>query len=182
MGYDRSWIHHYVLLAREGSYRECREAFARGGSKVRDFPPRDSHPMVFVYLHRVSVDVISRLITEDGETVNEDHMRAEIYIRGPLIMQGYLGNEEASAEAVDSNGWLKTGDIGYTENGKFYIVDRKKVRTIAPFLVMRLFGRFCPMRYRTLEPATIKSMPIFGPYPESQVVPRTCMELTAFRK
>lgn len=42
-------------------------------------------------------------------------------------MQGYLGDREASDYAVDPDGWLKTGDIGYRENGKFYIVDRKKV-------------------------------------------------------
>jgi len=42
-------------------------------------------------------------------------------------MQGYLGNAEASGKAIDARGWLRTGDIGYTENGKLYIVDRKKV-------------------------------------------------------
>ena len=42
-------------------------------------------------------------------------------------MQGYLGNDEATYNALDADGWLKTGDIGYQEQGKFYIVDRKKV-------------------------------------------------------
>lgn len=42
-------------------------------------------------------------------------------------MQGYLGNVEASIDTVDTDGWLKTGDIGYTDHGKLYIVDRKKV-------------------------------------------------------
>ena len=42
-------------------------------------------------------------------------------------MQGYLGNAEATYDALDHDGWLKTGDIGYIEQGKFFIVDRKKV-------------------------------------------------------
>ena len=42
-------------------------------------------------------------------------------------MQSYLGNDEATYNALDADGWLKTGDIGYQEQGKFYIVDRKKV-------------------------------------------------------
>ena len=42
-------------------------------------------------------------------------------------MQGYLGNEEATYDALDPDGWLKTGDVGYKEQGKFFIVDRKKV-------------------------------------------------------
>lgn len=42
-------------------------------------------------------------------------------------MQGYLGNLEATEDAIDSGGWLKTGDVGYKQHGKFYIVDRRKV-------------------------------------------------------
>ncbi len=42
-------------------------------------------------------------------------------------MQGYLSNSEASRDCVDAGGWLRTGDIGYMEHGKAYIVDRKKV-------------------------------------------------------
>ncbi|XP_037788187.1 4-coumarate--CoA ligase 1-like isoform X1 [Penaeus monodon] len=51
----------------------------------------------------------------------------EICIRGPLIMKGYLNNEEATANIIDAGGWLHTGDIGhYDENGIFFIVDRIK--------------------------------------------------------
>lgn len=43
-------------------------------------------------------------------------------------MQGYLGDLEASRAMIDSEGWLRTGDVGYTDGGKYYIVDRLKVR------------------------------------------------------
>ncbi len=51
----------------------------------------------------------------------------ELLIRGPQIMQGYLNNPEATAQAVDDDGWLHTGDVGYADaDGFFYIVDRLK--------------------------------------------------------
>ena len=70
---------------------------------------------------------IRRLVGEDGNIIEKDSEKGEISIRGPLVMQGYLGNEEATYNALDLDGWLKTGDVGYREQGKFFIVDRKKV-------------------------------------------------------
>jgi acyl-CoA synthetase (AMP-forming)/AMP-acid ligase II len=51
----------------------------------------------------------------------------EICVRGPNVMQGYLDNAAANAEAFMGGGWLRTGDIGHIdENGYFCIVDRLK--------------------------------------------------------
>lgn len=51
----------------------------------------------------------------------------EIYIMATLRFLGYAGNPEATRNAFDRSGWLKTGDLGYfTEDGEIFIVDRKK--------------------------------------------------------
>src|SRR5262249_55503233 len=51
----------------------------------------------------------------------------EIWVRGPNIMLGYLGRADATADTVDSDGFLHTGDIGTVgEKGEFYVVDRLK--------------------------------------------------------
>ena len=51
----------------------------------------------------------------------------ELLVTGPQMMLGYLNNPEATANTIDANGWLHTGDIAYAdEDGYFYIVDRLK--------------------------------------------------------
>jgi long-chain acyl-CoA synthetase len=51
----------------------------------------------------------------------------EIAIRGHNVMKGYLNRPEATAEAIDADGWFYTGDIGRVDAaGRYFIVDRKK--------------------------------------------------------
>ncbi|TXG68429.1 hypothetical protein EZV62_003364 [Acer yangbiense] len=51
----------------------------------------------------------------------------ELWLRGPNIMKGYVGDDKATAEALDSEGWLKTGDLCYFDSqGLLIIVSRLK--------------------------------------------------------
>jgi len=65
----------------------------------------------------------------DSETGEDaaDGERGELWIRGPQVMAGYLNNPEATAETIDADGWLRTGDIAVVDADGFYsIVDRLK--------------------------------------------------------
>lgn len=52
--------------------------------------------------------------------------RGELLVRGHNVMKGYLGRPAATAEAIDSDGWLRTGDIAVRDGDGYYIVDRAK--------------------------------------------------------
>ena len=65
----------------------------------------------------VACDGVQMRIAEDGE----------VLVRGYTVMQGYLDDDAATAEAIDVDGWLHTGDLGAVDPaGRLRIVGRKK--------------------------------------------------------
>ncbi|MGQ0830275.1 MAG: class I adenylate-forming enzyme family protein [Microthrixaceae bacterium] len=67
-----------------------------------------------------------KIVDGDGKEVATGDT-GEVCIAGPILMAGYWNKPEATAEAIDPEGWLHTGDVGHVdEDGFLYITDRKK--------------------------------------------------------
>ena len=65
--------------------------------------------------------------TEDASRTLPAGEVGELMVKGGIVMQGYYGNEEATRETIEPDGWLHTGDVAsIDENGCIWIVDRKK--------------------------------------------------------
>ena len=63
-------------------------------------------------------------VTASYKTPIRSHGACNVYID---LSAGYLDNPEATAQTIDSEGWLHTGDIGhYDDDEYFFIVDRLK--------------------------------------------------------
>ncbi|HMC05129.1 MAG TPA: AMP-binding protein, partial [Actinomycetota bacterium] len=82
----------------------------------------------------------------------------EILLRSKAVFHGYYGNEAATAEAIDADGWLHTGDAGYLdEHGHLVVIDRAK-----DVMEMPDGTRF--------SPAFIENKLKFSPYLDEAVV------------
>jgi acyl-CoA synthetase (AMP-forming)/AMP-acid ligase II len=84
------------------------------------------------------------VVGERGAAVTEGVV-GEIRVSGPSLMDGYFRNDEASA-AVLSDGWLRTGDLGFMERGALFVTGREKEliikggRNLYPYDVERIAG------------------------------------------
>lgn len=70
----------------------------------------------------------SRIVSLDDPAVELPNGEpGELVVRGPLVMDGYYNNPEATAEAISSDGWLRTGDVATKDaEGYLFVLDRKK--------------------------------------------------------
>jgi len=67
-----------------------------------------------------------KIVCDDGSEAKNGEA-GEIAIRGHNVMKGYFRRPEATAAAIDAQGWFRTGDIGVRDAGGYvYVVDRKK--------------------------------------------------------
>ena len=72
-----------------------------------------------------------RLVDENGNDVAQGEV-GEVLVRGGQVMLGYWNNPEATAQALDADGWLHTGDVGKVDaDGYYYIVNRIKEMIIS---------------------------------------------------
>ena len=75
---------------------------------------------------RAIPDIEVAVVDDDGDEVPRGEP-GEVVVRGYTVMQGYFEDEEQTAETIDADGWLHTGDVAVMdERGYLRITDRKK--------------------------------------------------------
>ena len=78
----------------------------------------------------------ARIVDEQGHDVPKGE-QGEIWIKGPITSSGYHNNPIATQEGYYED-WLRTGDIGFFRDNKFFCVDRKKVNPAIPCVLCLL--------------------------------------------
>jgi acyl-CoA synthetase (AMP-forming)/AMP-acid ligase II len=138
---DFSSLKYLVIAASPISPAKLREAMAVFGPVVCQCYGQAEAPMFLTFLStrdlldgpderwsscgRSTRAARLEIMGSDGELLGP-RRRGEIVARGSLTMAGYYRNDEATA-AMTTNGWRRTGDIGFCdEQGFVYIVDRAK--------------------------------------------------------
>ncbi len=105
----------------------CR--ICEGFGMTETSPVISMNPLDAIQLGSIGLPVSNteiKIVDDQGEEVAID-ATGEICVRGPQVMKGYWQRPEATAETIDADGWLHTGDIGLIQpDGYLRIVDRKK--------------------------------------------------------
>jgi len=76
----------------------------------------------------------------DDEGLNELPVgeSGELWCKTPTMMKGYWGRPKETQDSITADGWFKTGDIALADgNGKYVIIDRKKVKATTIPIILR---------------------------------------------
>jgi len=95
------------------------------GGRV-EFNPADARDTLELICLGSAVPNTELRIADDSRAPLPDGHVGHILIRGASVTRGYFGDPEATALAIDAQGWLDTGDLGFIHEGALYIAGRSK--------------------------------------------------------
>ena len=111
----------------------------------------DPGALQFVSAGRPLRDVEVRIVADDGRDV-EERVEGRLWFKGPSATSGYYQNRAATRVLMREDGWLDSGDRGYTADGEIYITGRAKDviikagRNLYPHEIEEIVGRVSGVR------------------------------------
>ncbi|NXA85506.1 ACSL5 ligase, partial [Melanocharis versteri] len=128
---------------------------------------------------------IIKLDDVEEMTYFSSNNEGEVCIKGPNVFKGYLKDPEKTAEAIDKDGWLHTGDIGkWLPNGTLKIIDRKKNifklaqgEYIAPEKIENVYIRSAPVAQVFVHGESLRSFLIGIVVPDAEMLPEFAAKL-----
>jgi len=122
-----------------------------------------------------------RIVDPEGKDQPADGS-GELLVRGPNVMQGYFEDPEATARAIDADGWLHTGDVAaISQDGKLRILDRlKDIVLVGGFNVYPAEVEHTLLQHPAIAEAAVIAVPDerMGEVPGACVVLRTGASLS----
>lgn len=119
-----------------------------------------------------------KIVDLENNNVLKPGSVGEVCFKGPLLMKGYINNPKATAEAIDSEGWLHTGDLGYfDQDGYFFFVDRvKEIIKYQGYQVSTCELEFVLISHQWIQDAAVIGIEhkIYGQVPRAFVVSQSC--------
>jgi acyl-CoA synthetase (AMP-forming)/AMP-acid ligase II/thioesterase domain-containing protein/acyl carrier protein len=95
-----------------------------GSIYSHDFP-HGEHDQQFAALGETIQDLQMRVVSGDGRVL-PNGQPGELQLRGPMIFTHYYNNEPATRAAFTTDGWFRTGDLGYIDGSRLRLVGRRK--------------------------------------------------------
>jgi acyl-CoA synthetase (AMP-forming)/AMP-acid ligase II/acyl carrier protein len=95
------------------------------GNPVEVNPPESRDALELMCVGHVPENTEMRIADDNRTGLSDGHV-GHILIRGPAITQGYFADPATTAEAIDKDGWLDTGDLGFFHEAGLYIAGRAK--------------------------------------------------------
>ena len=102
-----------------------RKAMAENGIAVATPGAGDEKARPLVACGKTLPRHVTEIRDEQGSVLS-DRRIGRIYVKGPSVMSGYFGQKEATDAVLSADGWLDTGDLGYSLDGQLVITGRSK--------------------------------------------------------
>ncbi|MEM8996281.1 MAG: fatty acyl-AMP ligase, partial [Acidobacteriota bacterium] len=94
-----------------------------GEGRAEIAPPGDGREMISVGRPLPGNEL--RILDDRGRRCADGQV-GRVTVRGPSVMDGYLDRPEATSRALDADGWLDTGDLGFLHGGELFLAGRAK--------------------------------------------------------